>query len=206
METVFIVDYGAGNLGSLRNMLMRKCGVNCEILREPEALTQEGKIILPGVGHFGFASKALLDSGWAQKLRKDAQEGRVILGICLGAQLLLERSEEGEGEGLSLIPGEVARFKSSQLRDGERVPHMGWSDVSVMDEQLQNAMATDSRFYFVHSFYLKPNLPEHVLMNSEFANGFCSAIRKDNVTGVQFHPEKSHHFGIAFLKAWLAGS
>ena len=206
METVFIVDYGAGNLGSLRNMLMRKCGVNCEILREPEALTQEGKIILPGVGHFGFASKALLDSGWAQKLRKDAQEGRVILGICLGAQLLLERSEEGEGEGLSLIPGEVARFKLSQLRDGERVPHMGWSDVSVMDEQLQNAMATDSRFYFVHSFYLKPNLPEHVLMNSEFANGFCSAIRKDNVTGVQFHPEKSHHFGIAFLKAWLAGS
>ncbi|MDA9863790.1 imidazole glycerol phosphate synthase subunit HisH [Flavobacteriales bacterium] len=206
METVFIVDYGAGNLGSLRNMLMRKCGVNCEILREPEALTQEGKIILPGVGHFGFASKALLDSGWAQKLRKDAQEGRVILGICLGAQLLLERSEEGEGEGLSLIPGEVARFKSSQLRDGERVPHMGWSDVSVMDEQLQNAMATDSRFYFVHSFHLKPNLPEHVLMNSEFANGFCSAIRKDNVTGVQFHPEKSHHFGIAFLKAWLAGS
>ena len=206
METVFIVDYGAGNLGSLRNMLMRKCGVNCEILKEPEALSQEGKIILPGVGHFGFASKALLDSGWAQKLRKGAQEGRVILGICLGAQLLLESSEEGEGEGLSLIPGEVARFKSSQLRDGERVPHMGWSDVSVMDEQLQNAMATDSRFYFVHSFYLKPNLPEHVLMNSEFANGFCSAIRKDNVTGVQFHPEKSHHFGIAFLKAWLAGS
>lgn len=206
MENVFLMDYGAGNLGSLRNMLVRKCNVKCEILKEPESLPQEGKIILPGVGHFGFASKALLESGWALKLRDEARAGRMILGICLGAQLLLERSEEGEGEGLSLIPGEVVRFQPLELRDGERVPHMGWSDVSVMDEQLQNAMAVDSRFYFVHSFFMKPELPEHVLMHAGFAGGFCSAIRKDNVTGVQFHPEKSHQFGIAFLKAWLAGS
>lgn len=206
METVYIVDYGAGNLGSLRNMLVRKCGVQCEILNGPKALPQEGRLILPGVGHFGYASKALMEAGWAQKLREEAQEGRVILGICLGAQLLLERSEEGDGEGLSLIPGEVLRFQPSQLRDGERVPHMGWSDVTVMDGQLQKAMARDSRFYFVHSFHMKPQFPEHVLMHAGFADGFCSAIRKDNVTGVQFHPEKSHHFGIAFLKAWLAGS
>ena len=206
METVFIVDFGAGNLGSLRNMLVRKCGVHCEILNRPAALPQEGRIILPGVGHFGYASKVLLESGWAEKLRKEAQTGRMMLGICLGAQLLLERSEEGDGEGLSLIPGEVLRFQSSQLRDGERVPHMGWSDVTVLDEQLQNAMATDPRFYFVHSCYMKPQLPEHFLMHAGFAHGFCCAIRKENVTGVQFHPEKSHQFGIAFLKAWLAGS
>ena len=112
-----------------------------------------------------------MESGWAQKLRDEAQAGRVILGICLGAQLLLERSEEGEGQGLSLIPGEVARFQPLELRDGERDPHMGWSDVTVTDAQLQNALAVDSRFYFVHSLY------EARIARTRFdARWFCRGI------------------------------
>lgn len=206
MKKVTIVDYGAGNLGSLRNMLVRKCDVECGVLEDPTMLPDDGDVILPGVGHFSFAAKRLQESGWTAKLGEVTTGGRRLLGICLGAQLLLDSSEEGEGSGLGLIPGNVRQFSASSIKVGERIPHMGWSNVTVRDKELEGKMSDDSRFYFVHSFFMQPELDEHILMGAKFGGGFCAAVRKEAVTGVQFHPEKSHHFGVSFLKAWLAGA
>lgn len=205
MKEVFIVDYGAGNLGSLQNMLIRKCDVDCTIVTDPLLLPEKGDVTPPGVGHFGFAAQSLADSGWVIKLREFADNGRKLLGICLGAQLLFESSEEGEGEGIAIIPGKVRRFAAASIENGERIPHMGWSNVTVTDKNLEDMLIEDSRFYFVHSYYMQPDFEGHVLMRTDFGGGFCSAVRNKTVTGVQFHPEKSHQFGISFLKAWLTG-
>ena len=120
--------------------------------------------------------------------------------------MILDYSEEGEAQGLGLIPGTVERFRQEDLGDGERIPHMGWADVKVNDALLLDRMRPSSRFYFVHAYCMKPEQQAHELMRADFAGGFSAAVRKDNVTGVQFHPEKSHQFGIQFLQAWLEGA
>ena len=204
---VAILDYGTGNVGSLGNMLTRKCGCACSV----EAAGSPGlegatHWILPGVGHFGYAASKLRECGLDELVRSFLDSGGRLLGICLGAQLLLEYSEEGEAHGLGLIPGTVERFKQKDLRDGERIPHMGWADVKVNDALLLERMRPSSRFYFVHSYRMKPEKQTHELMRADFSGGFSAAVRKDNVTGVQFHPEKSHQFGIQFLQAWLEGA
>lgn len=205
--TVAIVNYGVGNVGSLVNMLERKCGVQCQIL-EGGGILHEGvsHCILPGVGHFGFAAEELRNRGLQNQLKSFLEIGGQLLGICLGAQLLLEYSEEGDAGGLGFIPGQVKKFQKRHLREGERIPHMGWSDVQCATRE-SDWMDYDSlRFYFVHSYHMVPRDLDDVYMTADFAGGFTAAVKRGNVTGVQFHPEKSHAYGITFLKSWLSES
>lgn len=204
---VAILDYGAGNVGSLVNMLTRKCDCKCTLSgAETESLSDASHWILPGVGHFGYAAQALKQSGLDAMIHSFVQEGGRLLGICLGAQLLMDFSEEGQAVGLGLIQGKVERFQPETLARGERIPHMGWSDVEVESRSLLERMKPKSRFYFVHSYHMTPMNEQDILMRANFSGGFTAAIRKGGVTGVQFHPEKSHHFGIEFLRAWLEGA
>ena len=203
---VAILDFGAGNVGSLGNMLARKCDCSSSVESAGSAgLAKATHWILPGVGHFGYAAEQIRSRGWDALIHSFVRDGGKLLGICLGAQLLMDFSEEGEAQGLGLIPGKVKRFQHADLSKGERIPHMGWSDVEVLHEPLREMMKPASRFYFVHAYHMNPLNQEDVLMKAGFAGGFTSAVRHGNVTGVQFHPEKSHHFGIEFLKAWLSG-
>ena len=205
--TVAIVNYGVGNVGSLVNMLERKCGVQCQIL-EGGGILNEGisHCILPGVGHFGFAAEELRNRGLQNQLKSFLETGGQLLGICLGAQLLMEYSEEGDADGLGFIPGQVKKFQKGHLRDGERIPNMGWSDVEPTGRKLLMDGGESMRFYFVHSYHMVPRDEDDVYMTADFAGGITAAVKRGNVTGVQFHPEKSHAFGIAFLKSWLSES
>ena len=204
---VAIIDYGAGNVGSLVNMLTRKCDCSCRVESAESGLHLNAThCILPGVGHFGFAAGQLRNQGVDVRLRSFVEEGGHLLGICLGAQLLLDSSEEGHAEGLGFIPGHVRKFQNGQLRRGERIPNMGWSDVEPTGRKLLMDGGESMRFYFVHSYHMVPRDEDDVYMTADFAGGFTAAVKRGNVTGVQFHPEKSHAFGIAFLKSWLSES
>ena len=207
MIKVAILDYGTGNVGSLANMLTRKCGCVCSV-EAADSLDLElaSHWVLPGVGHFGYAASKLKECRLDELIQPFLDSGGRLLGICLGAQLLLDYSGEGDAQGLGLIPGTVERFRQNELLDGERIPNMGWSDVEVLHEPLRERIKPASRYYFVHSYHMNPLNQEDVLMKAEFAGGFAAAVRHGNVTGVQFHPEKSHHFGIEFLRAWLSGA
>jgi len=205
--TVAIINYGVGNVGSLVNMLERKCGAQCEIF-EGGGILNEGitHCILPGVGHFGFAAEELRKSGLHSQLKSFLETGGQLLGICLGAQLLLESSEEGDADGLGFISGHVKKFHEGHLSQGECIPHMGWSDVQLVGRKSDMKGDNSMRFYFVHSYHMVPQDRNDVFMTADFAGGFTAAVKRGNVTGVQFHPEKSHAFGIAFLKSWLSES
>lgn len=204
---VDIIDYGAGNVGSLVNMLNRKCDCSCRVESVENGLHLNAThCILPGVGHFGFAAGQLRSLGIDVRLRSFVEEGGHLLGICLGAQLLLDSSEEGHAEGLGFIPGQVRKFQNGHLRGGERIPHMGWSDVEPTGRVLTMEGDESKRFYFVHSYHMVPRNQDDVYMTADFAGGFTAAVKRGNVTGVQFHPEKSHAYGIAFLKSWLSES
>ena len=204
---VAIIDYGAGNVGSLVNMLSRKCNCSC-IVESPETRLQldTTHCILPGVGHFGFAINQLRQKGIDTRLKSFLERGGHLLGICLGAQLLLDYSEEGDAFGLGFIPGRVEKFKAENIGHGERIPHMGWSEVQLKQNVAQMTFEEVMRFYFVHSYHMVPEQQADVFMTAEFGNGFTAAIKRSNITGVQFHPEKSHAFGISFLKYWLSES
>jgi len=205
--TVAIINYGVGNVGSLVNMLERKCGVHCEVVDGGAALKKGiSHCILPGVGHFGFAAEELRTRRVQNQLDAFLKTGGHLLGICLGAQLLLEFSEEGDACGLGFISGQVRKFQKGQLNEGERVPHMGWCEVALRRKLAEREETDTKRFYFVHSYHMVPEKQEDVYMTADFAGGFTAAVKRGNVTGVQFHPEKSHAFGIAFLKSWLSGS
>lgn len=205
--TVAIVNYGVGNVGSLKNMLTRKCGVQCQIFDGTAEMAEDvSHCILPGVGHFGFAAEQLRERGIVEKLQSFVDRGGRLLGICLGAQLLLDRSEEGHADGLGFIPGKVVKFKDDQLAPGERIPNMGWSETQYSGAFEAAWSMGESRFYFVHSYHMVPRDEENIFMTAGFGGGFTAAVRRGNVTGVQFHPEKSHTYGISFLKSWLAES
>ncbi len=194
---VSLVDYGVGNLGSVRNMFKR-IGVPTEDIADPDALPRAARVLLPGVGAFDHGMSTLVAGGWVDALRDHAAGGKPVLGICLGMQLLLESSEEGELPGLGLVPGSVRRFEAGS---GLRVPHMGWNRAApALEHPLFAGLDDDARFYFVHSYYAAPQHEEHTLARSEYGRTFTSAVIADNVAGVQFHPEKSHHYGMQLLE------
>lgn len=194
---VSLVNYGVGNLGSVRNMFKR-IGVPTEDVSDPGTLSQASRVLLPGVGAFDHGMRTLIDGGWVDALRDHAASGKPMLGICLGMQLLLESSEEGELPGFGFVAGSVKRFESGS---GLRVPHMGWNRAApAVDHPLFTGLDDDARFYFVHSYYAAPKNNESVLARTEYGHPFASAVTAGNVSGVQFHPEKSHHYGMQLLE------
>lgn len=201
---IFIVDYGVGNIGSLVNMLRRITDAQVELVKELSAVQTGDKVILPGVGNFGFAMRKLNELDLSNALRNLAKNpGVQMLGICLGAQLLLDSSEEAKEPGLGIVAGHCKRFDKSQLPSELRVPHMGWADVTWNEHPLCFDLAIDTRYYFVHSYHMIPESAENELFYAEHGDRYCAGIVRDNVIGVQFHPEKSHRFGMELLKSFV---
>jgi glutamine amidotransferase len=195
---ITIIDYGLGNLGSIKNILKRIGVLSC-VSSDPNQIKDASKLILPGVGAYDSAMLKLKEKSLIEVLNHKARVDRIpILGICLGMQLLLNASEEGNEKGLGWISGYAKRF---QFQNNElKVPHMGWNYVSVTKTHPVTYELDGSKFYFVHSFHAVLENPEDCLLTTTYGNKFQAAICKDNIIGVQFHPEKSHKFGIKLLE------
>ncbi|WP_230406964.1 imidazole glycerol phosphate synthase subunit HisH [Plesiomonas shigelloides] len=205
--TIKIIDYGMGNCGSIKNML-RHLGVDSHIVCEPDEMIDASAIILPGVGSYDHGVKHIAPFKTILE-KKVLHEGTPFLGICLGMQLLLERSEEGKRAGLGWIKGEVKRFDFASLRSDEEklvVPHMGWNEVVPMgSSKLMYPMDQNlnDRFYFVHSYHAIKVPEENQMALCSYGYNFVCAIQDKNIYGVQFHPEKSHKFGKHFFKQFI---
>lgn len=202
-EVIGLIDYGVGNLGSIQRMIERVGGCTSLISNASE-LSNVKKIILPGVGHYSEGVRALKSLGfWGALLEFSRCENTSIFGICLGMQLLCRHSEEGDIEGLGLVDATVEKFYFPQ-RLSLKVPHMGWNTLRmVRDNPLLRADNEELRFYFVHSYKVVPKNPEISIGNCEYGGEFCAAFQQNNVFGVQFHPEKSHRFGMALMKRFV---
>ena len=200
-----IIDYGVGNLASIKNMLRKAGHQDVQISSEAEELQKATKLILPGVGHFDYGMQQLKQSGLIDVLNQRVLEDKVpILGICLGAQLLTASSEEGEERGLGWIDAKTVRFDSSKLSSALRVPHMGWADVNPRKEsKLFSGMHDEPRFYFVHSYHMVCAQDDDSLVEATHGYTFTAGVERDNVLGVQFHPEKSHKFGLKLLSNFM---
>lgn len=198
---VVIVDYKMGNLGSIQSML-RKIGMPSLVSGSIDDIQRANKLILPGVGAFDSGMKNLSELGLLPVLKKKVLEkGTPILGICLGMQLFMEKSEEGVLPGLGWIEGKVVRFRFDRQQTDLKIPHMGWNTVTVQKEgPLFTGMEDGSRFYFVHSYHVICSRQEDVLATTKHGYDFPCSISRSNITGTQFHPEKSHRFGIRFLE------
>jgi len=193
MMRISIMDYGVGNLHSISKGL-EKAGGQVEIVPDPATLLDAECIVFPGVGAFGAAMKKL--NPVLPELRRSIQDGVPTLGVCLGMQILFERSEESSGEGISVFAGEVRRLNA------ERVPHMGWNDVAAGGDPLFDGVPPGSKFYFANSFVCLPR--EKVgIAETDYGGRFASAVRRDLLCGVQFHPEKSGSPGLRLLSNFV---
>lgn len=198
---IVIVDYGLGNIKAFANAFKR-LNVPFGIATDKEELQNATKIILPGVGAFDHAMQLLNQSGMRDTL--DAlvlQKQLPVLGICVGMQILAKSSEEGVLPGLGWINSTVKRFDPLQLPHQNYLPHMGWNNIEPVNEHpLLLGFSNQSRFYFLHSYYMECQYPEDTLANTRYGIEFCCAVGRNNVLGVQFHPEKSHDNGLLLLK------
>lgn len=195
--SVSLVDYGLGNLGSVVNMLKR-IGAESRLVSKPEQILESDRLLLPGIGAFDTGMRLLDEQGLTPAIKEFAATGKPVFGICLGMQLLLDSSEEGQAAGLGLIPGRSLRF---QEEPGIRVPHMGWNLVEALKaDPLVADLPAESRFYFVHTYRVVPDDDASVLGVTTYGVPFASMVRSGNVMGAQFHPEKSHAFGKQILK------
>jgi glutamine amidotransferase len=197
---ITIIDYKTGNLGSIQNML-KKIRVESVITSNPEEIGSASKIILPGVGSFDQGMENLLNLNIKDILDKKVLVDKIpVLGICLGMQLMTLKSEEGMLQGLGWIDAVTVRFRFDDPAHFKS-PHMGWNFIRQHKEsRLLKDMVPESRFYFVHSFFVKSNTPSDILTTTEYEKEFTSSFEKGNIIGVQFHPEKSHKFGMALLR------
>lgn len=200
---ITIIDYGIGNLNSVANII-HYVGGKCRILDDPNELINAEKLILPGVGAFDKGMESLKERGILEALNIAVLENKVpILGICLGMQLLTLRSEEGKLEGLGWVDAEVKKF-SFENNLNLKIPHMGWNSLQVKKQNpLIPIREENLRFYFVHSYFVNPNQDELTIASSHYGRDFCAAFQKDNIFGVQFHPEKSHRFGMNLMKNFI---
>lgn len=198
---ITIVDYGLGNILAFVNVYKR-LNIEIAIAQTAEELGNATKIILPGVGAFDHAMDRLNSSGMRETLDDLViAKGVPVIGICVGMQILANSSEEGQGPGLGWINGRVRGFRSTPGTDHLPLPHMGWNDVQPRpDQKIFGGLEADSRFYFLHSFYFECNDLMDVSAESEYGIHFPAAITHGNIHGIQFHPEKSHHYGTRLLK------
>lgn len=209
---ISIVDYGAGNIRSVQNML-RSIGVRAGIASTQDEILGAERLILPGVGHFdqgmaGLEQRGLIDALYARVI----DDGVPFLGICLGAQLIARASDEGERSGLGWIDADVVAFDRALMDQPLQVPHIGWAETWVAPGAAESgalpapfvtAIPDDARYYFVHSFHLACDRPETAVLRARHGYEFAAGVAKGNVLGFQFHPEKSHRFGKALLEAFV---
>lgn len=197
-----LIDHGVSNVDSIYRAL-EVCGATVKRIKEPDAISGVDKIVLPGVGSFDTEMATLNGIGLTQAICEEVENGGVpILGICLGMQLLLSESEEGDSQkGLNLIPGKVRRI---QPEEGERVPHVGWNEIDIQkNSKILSDEMNHKDFYFVHSYCADVDDPAHVLAKTPFANGIQSIIGRDRIYGTQFHPEKSQQYGLQLIKNFV---
>ncbi len=203
--TVVVVNAGIGNLGAIPNMLKR-LGTAASVTADPDEIASARRIILPGVGAFDAAMQSLADLGLIEVLnRKALAEGVPILGVCLGMELLGAGSEEGRLPGLGWINGRAVRFRSDVDRP-VRIPHMGWNYVRPTGNgALFAELGTSPRFYFAHSYHFMCDDQADIAGVTRYGHPFVSAVHRGNISGIQFHPEKSHRFGLQVFRNFLAG-
>jgi glutamine amidotransferase len=196
---ITIIDYGMGNLASILN-LFKRINVEAQITSDKNKIRDATKILLPGVGAFDNAVSKIEEYGFTELLNKKVLEDKVpVLGICLGMQLLTRESEEGKLKGFGWIDAKTVKF-SFKPEQNLKVPHMGWNEVSVKKSSpLTTDFEPDTRFYFVHSYHVVANDPSDVVTTSFYGYEFHSVVQHGNIYGAQFHPEKSHKFGMKFL-------
>lgn len=197
---ITIIDYGLGNVLAFVNVYNR-LNIPVAVAKTAADLAGATRLILPGVGSFDHAMEQLDASGMRATLEQLVSEQRMpVLGICVGMQMLAKRSDEGRLDGLGWINGMVRKFDLTKLPRGTNLPHMGWNDVSPRSEGgLFKGLEQDARFYFLHSYYFDCAQETSVLAHTDYGPAFHCAVRRNNVYGVQFHPEKSHHFGSQLL-------
>ena len=203
--SVLIIDYGLCNLGSVKRAF-EECGGTAFISDNPADARNASHLVLPGVGSYGDAMKNIVSSGWDVEIKKNVLEENIpLLGICLGMQLLADRSfEGGEHSGLGLISGEVVKIYSENSTSAFRVPHIGWNEINITREHdLLTKLKSATDFYFVHSYFFQVANSEHVLSTTSYGVDFPSIIGKDKVMGVQFHPEKSSRAGFQLIENFL---
>ena len=202
-QKITIVDYRAGNIGSVVKKLKR-IGYESVVACNRDEVMQASKLILPGVGHFASSVSNLKETGMWDALNEMVVHKKVpVLGICLGMQLMARHSEEGDVDGFGWLDANVLRFNVSDKKK-YKIPHIGWNNfVAQKDSSLFNGIDSSSEFYFVHSYYLKCNNPNDVLATTNYDTPFTSAVCKENIFGVQFHPEKSHNDGEKLLRNFL---
>lgn len=201
---IAVIDYGLGNLTSILSMF-RRIGTPAVITNNMSEIEAADKLIVPGVGHFKKGMENLKDSGLQSLLQElVVVQKKPVLGICLGAQLMTQHSEEGDVEGLGWIEARTIRFQQEQL--GKlKVPHMGWADVTFQNQSpLWNNVPPEPRFYHVHSYHFSVTDPSVISATSRYGYEFVSAFQQNNIFGVQFHPEKSHKYGMKVLENFAA--
>lgn len=198
---ITIIDYGLGNVGAFANTYKRM-DMPVRTARTADELASAERIILPGVGAFDAAMDLLDASGMRETLEDLVVNKRTpVVGVCVGMQMLAEGSDEGQRPGLGWIPGRVRHFSHLASNAELPMPHMGWNDVTpAAGETLFKGLESDARFYFLHSFYFEPADAADASAHASYGSEFACAVRRGHVHGVQFHPEKSHHFGSALLK------
>jgi imidazole glycerol-phosphate synthase subunit HisH len=198
---IAIVDYGLGNIHAFAN-IYKRLDIPVTCARDAGDLINATHIVLPGVGAFDWAMERLNESGMRVTLdRLVLEEKCAVLGICVGMQMMARRSDEGAAAGLGWFDADVRRFDESSIQGQTRLPHMGWNDVAPSGGQgLFNGLGDSARFYFLHSYYFEPHDPADVLATTDYGARFACAVRRGNVHGVQFHPEKSHGWGVQLLR------
>ncbi|MCG7856219.1 imidazole glycerol phosphate synthase subunit HisH [Flavihumibacter sediminis] len=197
---IAIVDYGVGNLASIQNMI-KKGGNNAVITKSPDIISNAEKILLPGMGHFDNCMMKFKSSGLTEIISQKVLSGNTpVLGICVGLQMFMAESEEGTQKGLGWIDGSTIKFRQADMPTGSKVPNMGWLDVELVKDSSLWKGLENSRFYFAHSYHVKLLDDEDLLLTATYGYKFCVGIQRGNIYGVQFHPEKSHVYGMQLLK------
>ena len=197
---ITIIDYGCGNIRAFLNAFTR-LNIPVSVATKADHVRNASRIILPGVGAFDFVMQSFNKSGLREVVEKKVLEEKVpVLGICAGMQILADSSEEGTEKGLSWISGKVRHFDVSRIPYKTKIPHMGWNEIKPNGSALFNEIPSGSRFYFVHSYYFETADNTNSIATSNYGFEFTAAVSKENIYGVQFHPEKSHLNGLKLLK------